>query len=557
MTEHYRDLVEGLAARAAPGPASFPCDPRKAAAWVNTLPRANPAATSTMLEKALLDLRGQRREGLQRLAVLEVLRPLALELIRGLHQQCQGTSIPLPPPKARLFETLQRIEAELATGYRIAVVEACAPSGSVPFLRGGNVALGLERAMFHSARVLEHAYQVYQQPGPGAWLQLHRLYGFAQSVKLQDKAIEDTEAGRPMTVAALYAKALLLALSNPYRFGQRDQQELAAIGPDLGARMALRGSRIDEHSLGVPCASDRGPGYLASEREESGERLLWIDLSELRGVVEQAVAAGASEARLKGLGGRMLSVSTELLARLRDGWGRATERRNQRLSASHSLETAIGMSGLHFHLAGLVDFETFLRQAGDDSAVDAGEDEQRAVWAHVAVDAGRVPLQKAEVVDQSLGGYQLRWPAEEAVKARVGELVGLSVSGEGEERQWVLGVIRWLRYDAQGAVDAGVQLLARRVRPVALRVLDGNGSARQPLRGIEYEPVRGGEEGALHFSAAGLIEAGARRIEVLRVPDINDLDAPVRMREIADAPEVAENAGDYLLLRARRAGEPG
>src|SRR5690606_26753550 len=122
------------------GPSNFPADPRKAAAWVAALPRANQAATGDMLEKALVDLRGSKLAGGQRLAVLEVMRPMLLEIMRALYKQCQGSSIPLPPPKVRLFERLQRLETELAMGYRLATVEYCAPAGAVPFLRGGGVA---------------------------------------------------------------------------------------------------------------------------------------------------------------------------------------------------------------------------------------------------------------------------------------------------------------------------------------------------------------------------------------------------------------------------------
>lgn len=555
MSQIYRDLAAGLPQRSPPGPGSFPADPRKAAAWVAALPRANQIATTERLEHAVADLRRSRLEGGQRLAVMEVLRPLLLEAIRSLHRQCQGSPIPLPQAKERSYSQLQRMESELALAYQMAIVELCAPSGSVPFLRGGNAALCLERGAYHSARVLEHAYFIYRQPEAGAWLRLHQIFSFARSLKLHEKRVDDPYAERALSVMQIYGHAVLSALSNPYRFTQRDQLDLSRYGPELAGLLRLHESRASEDDLGLPLDADRGPGYLASEREEDAGSRLWVDLSLLRGEVEQALSGWSQgEVRLKGSDGKPLSVPGELLARLRGGWGRSQSRSTERLSATHQLDTAIGMSGLHFHLAGLVDFETFLRQAGEEGEEPDRDAPQRAVWAHAAVDAGRIPLQHAEVVDQSLGGYQLRWPASEAVKARVDELIGLSVPADGDERQWLLGVIRWLRYDAEGAVDAGVQLLSRRIRPVGLRLLDGGDAQRSVLRGIEYQPVQGDAEGLLHFSAAGSMEAETSRIEVLRVADMDDLDEPVRLRELADAPSVAENAGDYLLISARRVG---
>lgn len=553
MSQSYRELADGLPARKRPGPDSFPADPRRASAWVATLPRANPVATTEMLEKALSSLRESSLEGGQRLAVLEVLRPMLRDVMSGMHRQCQGSAIPLPLPKARVFDRLQRLESELALGYRLALVEYCAPAGSVPFLRGGNVALALQRAVLHTARCLDHAYFIYRQPPSGVWLQLHRLFGFALAVKLQDKAVAEPALGRPLSAGAIYAHALLLAVSNPYRFSQRDQLQLAELGPELGRFLDIASQRSNPDQLAVPLGVDRGPGYLASEREEDEEARLWLDVAPLRARIEQWLSEGVDgSVRFKRSDGRMQEVPADLLCRLRDGWGRRQARQTQRLAARHRLDTAIGLSGLHFHLAGLVDFDTFLRQAGQGEEANAESRQQRAVWAHAAVDAGRIPLQSAEVVDQSLGGYQLRWPAEEAVKARVDELIGLSVAADGEERQWLLGVIRWLRYDAEGAVDAGIQLLSRRVRPVALRLVEAEDEARSPLRGIEYQPVNAVANGTLHFSAAGAMTSMGSQIEVLRVPDINDLDEPVALREVAAAPSVAENAGDYVLLVAHR-----
>lgn len=555
MSQIYRDLAAGLPQRSPPGSGSFPADPRKAAAWVAALPRANQIATTEMLEQAVADLRRSRLDGGQRLAVMEVLRPLLLETIQALHRQCQGSTIPLPPAKERSFTQLQRIEAELALAYQMAIVELCAPSGSVPFLRGGSALLCLQRAAYHAARVLEHAYFIYRQPAPGSWLRLHQLYAFCCALKLQDKRCDEPHAGRPLSVAQIYGQAVLTALSNPYRFAQRDQLELSRHGPELAVLLQLRESRSSEDDLGLPLAADRGPGYLASEREEDAGARLWIDLSKLRVAVEHALSGWREgDVQMRGADGKSYFVQGELLARLRGGWGRSQARQTARLAATHHLDTAIGLSGLHFHLAGLMDFDSFLRQAGEAGDGSEAEGSQRAVWAHAAVDAGRIPLQQAEVIDQSLGGYQLRWAAAEAVKARVDELIGLSVPADGDERQWLLGVIRWLRYDAEGAVDAGVQLLSRRIRPVGLRLLDGADTQRAVLRGIEYLPVNGEVEGLLHFSAAGAIEPAASQIEVLRVADFSDLDAPVSLRELAGAPSVAENAGDYLLISARRAG---
>lgn len=544
----YRELQLGLPERKPPGGDNFPADVHKARAWIGVLPRANLTVTSDMLEKALADLNQCRWPGKRRLAVLEVLRPVVMEVVAALHKQCENVAIPLALPKARVFERLQRLEAGLALGYRIAVVEMCAPSGKRPLLGRGKVATALARSAWHAARCLQHAYFIYRQPPAGTWAQLHRVHAFARSAGLVEQKVEDRLAGKRVRVGGTYAGALLMALSNPYRFSQREQQELADLSERLAPLLVLRDARSDPDQLAVSIGADRGPGYVAAEREEDDDARLWVDLAPLRERVEAAIAEAREGVARIALGERqVLAVAAELLARLRDGWERSQARSTRRLAAGHQLDTAIGISGLHFHLSGLVDFETFLRKAGESTGEQAG----RAVWAHAAVDAGRVPLQRAEVIDQSLGGYQLRWAADQGVRARVGELIGLALATEEADRQWMLGVIRWLRYEDDGAVEAGIQLLSRRVRPVALRWVDGGGEAK-PLRGVEYEPVSGSSEGALHLGAASMQATGPGQIEVLRLAETVDIDQPAPLRELAEVPAVAENAGDYVLLVAQR-----
>src|SRR5690606_2385057 len=106
---------------------------------------------------------------------------------------------------------------------------------------------------------------------------------------LQDKAVDEPHLGHALTAASVYGHALLLALSNPYRFSQRDQIELAIHGPDLGSHLVTRERRASEDDLAVSPGEDRGPGYLASEREEDDTARLWLDLAPLRALIEQAL----------------------------------------------------------------------------------------------------------------------------------------------------------------------------------------------------------------------------------------------------------------------------
>ena len=553
MNQAYLSLREHLPERGPPGVHAFPTDARRIKAWIDALPRANQQATLQMLSGALQSLGSTRLEGLTRLATLEALRPLLLDAVTHLGKQLQGSSFPLPPAKEKVAEQILSFQRDLAVGYRLAVVEACAPSGGVPFMRGGQVTLALARAISHASRHLAESYFLYRTPEAGAWVALHALFRFADGAGLADKPVEEPAERIVLTPRRLYAHALLLALSNPYRFTQREQSELWPVTRDLAGLLALDSQRRVEGALAVPVSEDRGPGYLPGERVSDGQALLWIDLSVLRNLLDDALSGSADgmlHVRLDR--GHTLVANGELLRRLRQSWGQASDRGHQRLGAGHTLDTVIGLSGLHYHLAGSLDFDSFMREVRGVGIVN----DDRAAWAHSGVDPSRMPTAQARVLDQSLGGYHLAWDRAEAVRARVGELVGLTSTLGGDDldreaRSWMVGVIRWLRYDPQGGVDAGVELIARRAHAVGLRSLDASGVPRPPLRGIQIDHLRPNGAGTVHFLTPSVLDLQIDRLEVARAPDPEGFEEPEAQVSECASLHILENAGDYFVLAAQ------
>jgi hypothetical protein len=549
MNQAYQRLREDLPARRAPDGTSFPTDPRRIKSWVDALPRANQQATLRQLADALESLAGLRLEGAQRLQALETLRPSVLDGVALLDKLLQGSTFPLPPGKAQVAEQIQAFQRALGLGYRLAVVELCSPSGSVPFLKGTQVQLALERALYHGGRDLAASYFLYRKPAPGTWAALNGLFRFAQQLKLEDKPVEEPAERMPLSARQVYGQTLLLALSNPYRFTQREQAELWPVTRDFASHLELSPNRPRNDAFAVAPWEDRGPGYLPEEREAEHGAVLWMGLQPLRDALESPLASDSGgPAHIRFRHGHTVIAAVELLRRLRGGWGSATARRTQRLEAGHALDTVIGLSALHYYLAGHRDFDSFMRHVrGSSGSGESGG--ERAAWAQHG-DAVRVPVSRARVLDQSLGGYHLAWAREESLRARVGELVGVALSGDDDERAWMVGVIRWLRYDPSGEVDAGIELLARRAHAVGLRCLDPLGVPRPALRAIQIDCLRANANGALHFLAPSVLDAHATRLEVAREVDEDDFESvEVPLATCSDI-LVLENAGDYLLLAA-------
>lgn len=551
MSTQFNRLREGLPSRSPPGRQSFPTEPRRVKEWVSALPRANPSVAHQQLTSTLQELRELRLDGGQRLAAMEVLRPAVLEAIELLDGQAQGGTLPLPPAKARAVAELRAFEEDLAYGYRLAVEELCAPLGAIPFLRGGSVAQATERAIFHQSRVLMRAYFLYSEPPDGSWSALHALFDFACSHKLEDKLVEEVAEEQQLTIRQLYSQAILLALANPYRFSQSEQGELWRASRDLANYLSLGSQRAGEDHFAVPVDSDRGPGFIPEERESGEGRLLWLDLRGARQLIEAPLAKGQSGAmslRLKG--GRTLESTVDLMRRFRAGWATAQERGRQRRPAHHTLTTVIGLNSLHFFLAGHMNFESFVQQSGSSSNTS---DYDRTQWSQGAIDSLRNSKHVATVSDQSLGGYRLRWRKEENLRARIGEVVGLSVGSDDDARLWMVGVIRWLRHAADGSVDAGIGLLARRAQAIGLRNSDASMMARPVVMGVEYQPLKADPE-HMHVIVAANFDTLLRRADVVRVEsgeqsDDRTLGDSEEAPSTVQNPWVKEDSGELLLLR--------
>jgi hypothetical protein len=343
-------------------------------------------------------------------------------------------------------------------------------------------------------------------------------------------------------VNTLYVQALLLAAVNPYAFGQAEQDSLWPIARAFTARCGLVGQAPDELAPAVPDDADRGPGHGAGDESHSA----WLDLRAFADEVERALSRvrdGQSE--LVPAAGPGFRVGNDLLIRLRRAFGQIAARGLVRLPAGHRLDTVLGLSGLHYFLAGQRDFDTFMKQSAQGIVhVIAG-----AAWTQGAASMTKVPRFTGKVLDQSLGGYRMAWASAEQARARVGELVGLNFGDEGEEQAWMVGVMRWLRYEDDGSLSAGVELLSRRSSAVALRVISADGGNRQVNRAIEVFPIDGTPGRC--FVANAVIESGSR-VEVIHDVSSHFPELAPRGADLLPDVEVLLNAGDYVLLGERQ-----
>ncbi len=213
----------------------------------------------------------------------------------------------------------------------------------------------------------------------------------------------------------------------------------------------------------------------------------------------------------------------------------------------YQLETVLGLHDLHYVLAGNEDFESFLRRVRGQ-AISLSESDRIASWAIGSGESARATRLKARVLDQSLGGYRVVWergPGGEAVRARIGELVGLALAEPGEGTpDWLIGTIRWIRIDEQGRVDAGVELLSRRALPAGVRNADDSGCNHRCAGSCSHRCVPD-ESDPTSLITPALFERAASMVEISVPADLQGRPAPARTERVRGI-GLIEATGIYL-----------
>lgn len=562
MSEIFRRLESQLPSRHEPTRNSFATDPKLLREWIDHLPWANPTATTRMLLSGLREMNQLRFDPTQRITALEMLRAPVDRIVTALEKQTLGDSFPLPPQKQQWGAVAQDFEREFAVGYTACLYDLCAPAGAVPFMRGKSVALALTRAIQHLGARLYRAYLLYQVPPEGVWRTLHDLFRFGAAIRHDEKPTPDPLLGSiHMSARHAYMHALLMALSNPYHFTQRENATMYALTRICSIHCDLRPGQAPPGAVAVHVDSDNSPGYLPEEREVPSDGVWAFRVSGLIRFLDGELgllAPGLTVAPFRLKGGSPIQIETKLIERLMHLWGGNAERQFARLAANHELETVTGLHDTHYVLCNNVDFEAFLRTTRGASAISLSEGDAVASWAIARNDQTRVSRRIARVLDQSLGGYRVVWEKTENMRARVGEMLALASSSEdGDAQEWMIGVIRWLRCEASGAMEAGVELLSRRGQGVGVRSIDGAGVLGPPMRGVMLEPLAfrpapDSDPAAAHtILAPNLFDRNATEVELTRAVDPMIWPpgpAVVTLQQV----RVLDNGGGYVQIALDR-----
>src|SRR5690606_16719713 len=231
--------------------------------------------------------------------------------------------------------------------------------------------------------MLVRASQLYSPMPDGLWLELHQLYAIAAERALQHILIRDELARHApgLSIEQSYLAALMLGCA---RCNQLRQQHIAQLADALEGWVALVRLQAPGESTALFVIApqiDGPPRYRALLQQTDQRLLLGIDTRLLSSAISDHLARTAETPGQTSLPGAD-RLSRDLLRHLDMAWSGVSERSFQRLPAQGRLRLCVGMTALHYFLAGQRPFNELLQLPGTPtSAVFKLNNAAPDVWA--------------------------------------------------------------------------------------------------------------------------------------------------------------------------------
>lgn len=501
------------------------CAPKaaKVADWVRALPMTRISFVSSLLYKALPEIGRLKTTPQVRLDMLEALRSAVQQAIQGLTPQFLNQPLILPETARKTATVAQALQKHMSNAYLVTVRElGQATKGDAEALQNQR-ALALHRAMTGLGLLLLRSYQLYTPVPSRLWLEIHTLYQLAEQWRVHRQPVTEPLPGHQQTntIERCYQRLLLLASARPNQLRQTEVSNTYDVLEQLAplAHMVAYDPAQEDNLFAVVLDSDSAPLYKSRLPEAPGGAIRELDTGPVVTALEDArKALGARPG-----GGRdSLGLTLSLNEHLSHSWHLLAQRSFERRVSGGQMNVTIGLSNVHFQMAGGQPFKLFMNQATHvhreedglfggrlptaataepdpwGSAFDAGGG--RLAGNHLATFniennirqrqqqdyRGEHPTFQVPIVDVSLGGYCLEWREQVPTQLKAGELLGLQEVGR---LKWSIGVVRWVQQSRESTL-IGVQTLAPQATPLGAAVIYKTGGLSEFLRALEIPPLK-------------------------------------------------------------------
>lgn len=431
-------------------PKDIETSPKKARAWIESLPLTKTIESARQVTQTLEALNHAKLPADERIALVDIYRPVIAVLLDELEAVYAYSSLPMPARQKEAFDLAAGLLVQCGYAYKLLILEKTGKL--IVFNAKKNLSGPVYQAMHYLHAAMIQSYKTYHPVPAGVWQELHALYQYAEEQGMQNE-VGDTEAGT--STRELYVSALMMSLADPYRLMFREVDKVLDILHQHRGLVELHigGDASNPQRLfRVALDSDQGPKvYLPGGRPPSGQVLLLIDTARLVDKLQQRVraAAASSAAAAKS---RATHDLDDLMQRLIRLWGDPPKRQFRRNPADSSVALCSGIKAISYfsNLATHEDPEADAQAIRDGGTIPLLKIPQDPVSQMIGVE-------EWHVLNQSANGLRMHRESGGNVSITVGEVVGVRFVGG---RTWNVGVVRWLTLLEGNALEFGVELIA-------------------------------------------------------------------------------------------------
>lgn len=497
-------------------------------AWVRSLPLTQVQFVSGLLYQALPDVGRFQTTAANRIHILENLRSPTLQSIEGLTQSFLNQPLILPDPAVKTATIAQALQKHMINGYLVAIRDLCNQSNTNTDL----LTLAIHRAITGIGLLLLRYYQLYVPISGQLWTELHSLYQIALHLDITETVVADNypHLQHCPTITLTYVRALLMACARPNQLRQDEILATFDALNELSVLAQLQDAQTSNHDnlFAVALNSNRPPMYRSRFTADDNTLLLELNTSHICKKLTDINASSTESTEGSALRNE-LQLTSALTLHLIQAWNLLAQRSFDRQQSQGALDVTVGLTNIHYHLSGQMNFTHFLNRSVGMQTIDSGgsifqkrgaklkdSDPKKSKddpWGDtfditgtplagrsIATDSIEFAIKKQEadefkdahpvyhvpLIDTSPGGYCIEWRDEIPNQVKAGELLGLR---DPLRNRWSLGVVRWAN-QTKGATQLGIQILAAQVTPVGLAMIHKTGDSSEYLRALQIPPLK-------------------------------------------------------------------